>query len=131
MAAIKFGTAFRYREKDFVFLAKTENIVYAAQILDEELTHEVKKMYERVEKRRRDAHQELLYCFVELRTEEFAERAAHFANTGKEEFGFLPQPSKSLIYEDLVEIKREVLDGPVPIELKKLVRSIDLSGSHG
>ena len=33
---LKFGDTFKYREKDYVYLAKTEEITYAAEILNKE-----------------------------------------------------------------------------------------------
>jgi len=43
-----FCDVFRYKEEMFVYFAEYNDIIYAARILDEEITQELNKVYGRV-----------------------------------------------------------------------------------
>lgn len=129
---IVFGDVFRFREVEYVFLAKTEAVVYAARILDPELSRKVKDLFNRVRNSPEKIRSHPAYCFVELQTEGFRDRIAHFANAGSD------RPSnaeghlsfdiiRTLEKVDLEQIKTEITGGPVDLELKRLVGKIDLS----
>ena len=130
--SIKFGDVFRYKEKFFVFLAKTEEIIYTAQILDLESTRKINALYERIttsgksEQRKRNP----LYCYVLLSTVEFQHRMAHFKDTAKDESAVsFNKVGIILDRTDLIEIKNEIInpDSPIPLELKRLVSGLDIS----
>ena len=127
--SIKFGDIFKYREKEYVFLAKTEEIFYTSQILAEKETKQINDLFE---KRCRGQNRERLkrhplYCYVILKTEEFKNRMAHFKNTGQDELGLIDKTGNTLNEEDLREIKKEIINpnSPLPRELKQLVATLD------
>lgn len=45
MESLTFGDVFRYNEKEYIFLAKTEDKIYAAQILTPVDTERVDKLF--------------------------------------------------------------------------------------
>ncbi|PIZ00190.1 hypothetical protein COY62_03940 [bacterium (Candidatus Howlettbacteria) CG_4_10_14_0_8_um_filter_40_9] len=60
---IKFGDVFNYGEKDYVFLAKTEDIIYVAEILDTESTKRIKEFTEKEIRKNKDNWQKRpLFC---------------------------------------------------------------------
>lgn len=124
---IKFGDVFRYKEQDYVFLAKTPEILFAAQILEKEDSDDFIRARNVIERKQSVKSSNLAYCFVILRTAEFKKRIAHLANTGQDELVF-DQFLCTLDPEDLKEIQREILaDGsPVPRGLKELVKDIEI-----
>ena len=128
---LKFGSTFKHKEKDYVYLAHTEEILYSALILDIQMSEMVKKMFENLCKNKSSSEiSELLnrkaYCFVELRTEDVKSRLAHFAKTDENitsECSSL-SPIGELNNEDLKQIKKEIESGPVPLRLKELTKDI-------
>jgi len=133
---LKFGDTFKYREKDYVYLAKTEEITYAAEILDENKSKLLNRIHDRQISNGAKTERILnmpLYCFVILKTEPFQGRAAHFHSTGKgdtvdNEYAIF-EPTKSLEKIDLKEILNEIKEGPVPKELKQLTEGIEIQCS--
>jgi len=128
---LKFGDTFKYNGNDYVYLVKTDEILYAAEILDIQNTKLVNEMYEkqcRAGRKPEILSKSPLYCLVMLSTELFRERAAHFYNTGKND----PANNECSLADldlvghlneiDLKEIKKEIMDGPVPLELRELTK---------
>ncbi len=72
---VTFGTLFEYNNKQYIFLARTEEVIYAGQILDEEKTKWLQQLCDDRVKKNRDVSRPL-YCFVILSTEEMKDRAA-------------------------------------------------------
>ncbi|MDP3934862.1 MAG: hypothetical protein Q8Q46_01430 [Candidatus Giovannonibacteria bacterium] len=126
---IKFGDVFKYKEKEYVYLVKTDEILYVAAILNKEDTSRVNTRYENLERNGKiDQYKDHpLYCFVMLTTEEFKDRMANFYRPGHDEsnlnFGGI---LCSLNVRDLKDIKSEILKGPVPKELQELVKNINI-----
>lgn len=126
---IKFGDVFKYKEKEFVYLAKTDEILYVAEILNKEITSKINARYENIERNGKFAKYKdhPLYCFVMLTTKELKDRMAHFYKPGHNEgdlnFGGI---FCSLNISDLRDIKSAILKGPVPKELQKLVKNINV-----
>jgi len=121
----KFGDIFRFDGKEYVFLAKIDGLVYAAEILSDAsgrriLTLEAK----RGEKKNAG---EILFCYVILQTEEFKNRMAHLygARDGDANLQF-DFTSSSLEKDDLICMKREIMEGPLPLILKEAVKGIDI-----
>lgn len=127
---ITFGDVFRYREKNYVYLDRTEEIVYAALILPTEDTILLEEQYNRVSKQPHRLEQlknHPLYCYVILRTENFRDRAAYLGKPEMDNDLNLDVVSK-LNKEDLQEIKKEIMlkDSPVSHKLKELIADIEV-----
>lgn len=128
---LKFGDIFRYKERDWVYLIHTEEILYSALILDTQMSEYTKKMYENLCKQKSSLEISKLlgrraYCFVELRTEDVKGRIAHFGqvdgNTTNECFSL--SSIGQLNNEDLREIQKEIEIGPFSKILKERVKTI-------
>lgn len=129
---LKFGDTFKYREKDYVYLAKTEEITYAAEILNKEKSELLDKTCSKQIANGAKTEKVLnmpVYCFVMLKTEPFQGRAAFFYLAGKGDTSNNEcasfEPTKSLEKIDLKEILNEIKEGPVPKELKQLTEGIE------
>lgn len=129
MDSLTFGDVFRYNEKEYIFLAKTEDRIYTAQILTLVDTEKVNKLFNQREASNRPTIS-TLYCFVTLQTADFKDRAAHLQNTGNVAFANLTEKlSVSLDMDDLKNIKMEIIrKNTISIELKELVQDIQLNG---
>jgi len=130
---LKFGDTFKYREKDYVYLAKTEEITYAAEILNKEYSEWLNNVHKKKIANSAIVERILsmpLYCFVMLKTEPFQGRAAHLGkgDTAGSECAFF-EPIKSLEEIDLKQILDEIRKGPVPKELKQLTKGIEIQSS--
>lgn len=131
-AIITFGNVFHYKEKDYVFLAKIEDIIYAAEILNDELSFECKKIRDSVAKNSTKSYkfsQNIMFCFVELRTDEFKERVAFY---GKPQMDEAPDSFQNVIgvvnNDDLANLHKELLEDSmvIPIELKEQLQEIKI-----
>ena len=120
---ITFGDVFKYDEKDYVFLAKTEDIVYAAKIFDKEYSTLYNKVFTKISKngqRSGELTQRYLYCFVELKTEEFKERICYYGKSDENDVSdFLENVIGKLNEEDLKELHKEILADDLVSELLK------------
>jgi len=129
--SVKFGDVFEFNEKYYIFLAKTEDTIYVAQILSPIDSDKVRKLCEAKLKQTKNSillKSNPLYCYVVLRTEEFKERLAHLHQSQKNETDIIVEEVLCTLNEgDLKEIKEEILTGAVPLELRELVKNIDLS----
>ncbi len=123
---LSFGDVFNYKEKDYVYLARTADIFYTARILNKSDTHEVKTMADRAAKK--GNIQNALYCFVMLDTEEFRDRMAHLHNPDRNDVNAFMEKYCTLESKDLLALKKEILDENtlVPRQLKDLVRDIEI-----
>ena len=122
---LNFGSIFRYQETFYIYLLQTEDTIYAAKILDREITKELLRKRE-VESRnpRKETHWKPVYCFVVLSTDEFSKQAAHY--------GF-PQMQSNIEIEaigvinsrDLQELKNEIIkDSAVPPFLRDKIKEL-------
>lgn len=129
--SIKFGDIFLHKEKEHVFLAKTVETVYAAQILDQEEAIKIQALDD-LRSKRSDGYKFAslsLYCYVILSTEGFKGRMAHLHNANKNESNIMFEKSGlTLNKEDMQSIRKEICDpsSPVALELKELVRQLDI-----
>jgi hypothetical protein len=76
---IFFGDIFEYAENYYVFLASDEDSIYAAKILDKEIT--IRLVSERNKKSKSSINrtqENQLFCFVILSTKNFQDQAAHY-----------------------------------------------------
>lgn len=86
MSSFTFGDVFRYGDKEYIFLAETEDVLYAARILNKEQTIMLRIGTTAAIRRNSLMLDNLTYSFVMLQTQELRERAAYFATTGKSMF---------------------------------------------
>lgn len=129
MRSFTFGDVFQYGDNEYIFLADTEDVTYAARILNKELTKQLIKGTEAAVRRNSRVIDSLIYSFVELQTQELKERAAHFLMTGKDKFdGSIYTPLNIVLCEeDLKAIKEEITSKKcVSIKLKELVKDIKI-----
>jgi hypothetical protein len=78
-----FGDLFRFNEEFYVFLGGTNEIVYAAKIINPEKVRMITALNNE-RSSRPDAYKSDgngLYWYVVLTTEDFIDHAAHFGNT--------------------------------------------------
>ena len=78
------------------------------------------------------AEDHILFSYVILKTEEFKNKMCHFkdAMSGKnsnEEGLFFDSLAGSLDKDDLIQVKNEIINGPLPLLLKELIKTIDIS----
>ena len=130
---LKFGDTFKYQGKDYVHLAKTEEIYYLAEILNTEYSEWLNEMYKKKimnPEMIKKISQMPVYCFVMLKTKDFEGRAAHFYSTEKgdsaESSDAFFEPIGSLDKSDLKQILAQIRTGPVPRELKELTVGIEI-----
>lgn len=129
MTSFAFGDIFQYGDKEYIFLAETEDILYAARILNKEQSTMLKRGTEAAIRRNSPVLDNITYSFVILQTQELRERAAYFGSTGRDRFDgpvFTPL-NIELSKEDLKEIKNEITKKKcVSLKLKELVKDIDI-----
>ncbi len=124
-----FGSVFMYKGKEYVFLAKTESIVYAAEILSTQASTQIDRLFQKQVAGGKDVNvrQHWLYCYVMLTTHDYEGRSAHMGKTGQDNFSSFVDPlQKELNAEDLKNIKDGIMNGNVPLELKDLVKNIQV-----
>ena len=124
---LKFGEVFRWREKEYVFLAATPDILYAALILDRAESDQLSHLYEiRVVTSKDESLKHPLYIFVTLSTPEFKDRLAHFHQTQHELFPGIQVVNIVLTSKDKSEIQKEILNpkSSLPKELKNLISNL-------
>ncbi len=120
-----FGDVFSYNEKDYIFLAIADDILYAALILTKTETDRVTRLYDKkLAANKVKSHP--VFCFVMLETQEFKDRCA---SLGKPEMDIIIALTKQNVLidsKDLKQIKEEIMRGNVPLKLKELVKDIEL-----
>ncbi|MDO8486508.1 MAG: hypothetical protein Q7S77_02330 [Candidatus Staskawiczbacteria bacterium] len=131
MDSLTFGDTFRYNEKEYIFLAKTEDKIYTAQILTPVDTEKVDKLFKMREATNKPTNL-TIYCYVILQTADFKDRAALLHNTGNVIFTNLIEKLPIFLgLEDLKNIKMEITKkNTISIELKELVQDIQLNGKN-
>ena len=123
---IKFGDIFRFNEQEFVFLAQTHEITYAAKVLNLDDTKSVLRLYEIRNAGNSEKINNVLYSFVILNTPEFKNRMAHLNNTDQNGHHDGYEVINTLNSKDLKEIKEEIINksSAVPLKLKELMKDI-------
>lgn len=125
--SILFGDVFKYNEKDYIFLVRTDLVTYAAEILDTETSQKLIKLWEsRLYSGKENILKISLYSFVKLDTSEFKDRCAHLHKTGRNNNEiFFEKLNIQIDKKDIKEIQKEILESKfVPVELKNLVKDI-------
>ncbi len=120
--SLLFGDIFRYQGNDYVYLAETEDVRYAAKILDVDQSAKLDRAANGPRKTT-----SLVYSYVKLSTKEFENRCAHTGLTGKEAFTRLVDKLNVELDEvDKKAIYKEIVEGPVPTGLKKLLADVEI-----
>lgn len=124
---ISFGDVFNYSGNTFVFLAESieKKIIYAGRVLDPENSVRLEKFCEKQQYKSNYNPDSTAYSFVVLKTKAFQNCAAWFnkPDIEGETANMRPQHLK-LDKEDLKEIKKIILDGAFPQELKERLKQI-------
>lgn len=125
-SSIVFGDVFEHNNKFYVFLVKSEEVLYVAEILNLEKSQLLERSFNAAIRKNRPIRNPL-YCYVKLETEKFKDRVAHCGLPGKDIFS-IKKSSIILKSKDIKAIYKEIRDdkAPVPIELKKLVKELDI-----
>lgn len=124
-----FGDIFSYQGGEYIFLASTAEQLYAAKILNKELTKEIESAYKKALKSGSRARERaLVFCYIILKTEDFKGRMASLAKTENENFDVLSNKSSYCLWqEDLQALKKEILEShEVPIKLQELISSVEV-----
>jgi hypothetical protein len=125
-----FGSIFLYRDSTYIYLAGTDEVWYAAKILDKEKSIQLKRLTElQIRRNMENIGKQPLFCFVELRTEAFKGQIAHLGHTENDTWSETPKLIEvQLDREDLKSLKEEIVrpNAPVPSALPQLIKSIDL-----
>lgn len=123
-----FGSIFLYKESTYIYLAGTDDVWYAAKILDKEQSVLIKRFTEaQIRKNRETISKNPIFCFVELKTEEFEGQVAHLAETEHDLWVETPKLiGVRLSSNDLKLLKDEIMreNAPVPFALPKLVKDV-------
>lgn len=130
MKSFTFGDLFQYKDKEYIYLSESDDIVFAAKILNLEDSKLIDQFCQnKIKKNSPHIETNLLYSYVILETKELKQRAAHFKDTGNENFEklfFTPLPI-SLCEEDLKAIKDEITKKRcISLRLKELVKDIQI-----
>ena len=126
----EFGEIFRYNEYFYVYLAQNELFVYAAKILNPEMTLSLKNIDDRKAKlptaSKSDGHK--AYAYVLLTTEQFINRAAHLGSPAEDADKILNFDWIGCVINknDKDALKIEILREGSPVEkgLKKIFQNM-------
>src|SRR3989338_6368225 len=121
---IKFGNIFRYNENHYVYLGQTEDIIYAARILDGDQNQELLRLNKKSEGRhiRRPIDDSTVFCFVILSTDGFRDQAASL-NNSQYDTDVYPELIAELNDKDTENLKKEIEEkSAIPASLKEIVR---------
>lgn len=129
--SLVFGDVFRYKEKDYIFLAKTEEIIYTAQILSVEKTRKIEDLVGKLTSRGRDfkLDNNVLFCYVMLETKELKNRCAHLKDAGRDNYMYvlIEKLLIELTLKDKKNLKAEIVrKNAISIELKELVEKLSI-----
>ncbi|OGF37719.1 hypothetical protein A2482_00445 [Candidatus Falkowbacteria bacterium RIFOXYC2_FULL_48_21] len=128
-----FGDIFRHQERDYVLLAHSGELVYAAQILSHCDTERIRAL-----DNRRSTRPDLLdktdgcrlYCYVVLTTPKLVGRCAHLNTPEKDACldCFFEWQGISVNADDQKMLRSEILrpGSPVSVGLKKIVAGLDV-----
>lgn len=127
MNSLTFGDIFQYNQKEYIFLAKTEDRIYTAQILSPTETSKIDRLFRLRQSQNRPTNL-TLYCYVILQTNEFKNRAAHLLNTGNiYHSDYFTKLQIELQTKDLKAIQEEILKkSTISTQLKELIKDIKL-----
>lgn len=108
---INFGDVFRYNNEEcYVYLIQIDDIIYAAKILNKELTNEFVRLQNRKSRNPLNrTHEKSTFCFVILTTDEFSDQAAHYGSPQMPtDISDKMQKISTLNTEDIELLKKEI-----------------------
>jgi len=118
---INFGTIFRYNGQYFVYLIETEDVLFAARIIDKDKT---KQLIKKVGSPSTKTDGKILYCFVVLSTNGFEDQAAHYGQPNLSK-GIYCDVVGELNERDFNELKDEIKTDPAsPIILRETISKL-------
>lgn len=131
MESLIFGDIFRYNDTDYIYLAKTDDLTYAAKILNENVAKQIEGLYnKKVSNGQMNpvVENNILYCYVILHTKEMKDKMAHFQQTKQDSTPLLQQKLPiTLNKDDLKKIKEEIISrSAIPMGLKELVKDLNI-----
>lgn len=107
---IKFGDVFEYKGKTYIFLCKTTESIYTAEILpNNETTRGLRAKYDRIKGDPHSQHllDQVSYCFIILEDQEYKDLIAFLGKTDHN-IPTLGSMIYSLCKEDLIKLYSEV-----------------------
>lgn len=120
---LSFGDVFVLDEADYVYLAATADVTYAARILQKGEFQYLRNIEERKIKNGTFDSLNVIYCYVVLETDQLKDRAISLART---EVPGVNQSYLRLSDLDIEALKAEIITAPVAPALKKAVaRSVN------
>lgn len=78
---IKLGDIFRHREKEYIFLAQTEDTIFSAKIIDSQMASRIQDLSDKRESTQSKLKKHALYSIVMLKTKDFEGKAVHLYGT--------------------------------------------------
>lgn len=127
---LTFGDIFFYQNDDYVYLAMSDNgIIYAARILSANHSSQMIRARDAAISKdgERRTGEKVVYCFVQLKTDGYSDRVAHLnqSDSQKNQHSMLRTPGQAVCSEDMISLRDEILQGPVPVELKNQVSTLN------
>jgi len=131
MISLIFGDIFRYNDEDYIYLAKTDDLTYAAKILNDEFAKKIEGLYNKKESLGQMSsviESNILYCYVILQTKEVKNKMAHFQQTTKDSTDLICDKLPiALNKADLKRIKEEIMTRiAIHTGLKDAVKDIEV-----
>ncbi len=124
-----FGDIFEYNSEEYIFLAETEDVTFAARILNKELSRDFIDRRETVERKNSYRIDNLVYSFVVLKTPQLQGRVAHLYGSDRNvaKGVFYTSLNISLLKEDLKQLQEEITQKKCVSErLKKEVKDLKI-----
>ncbi len=128
---LKFGAIILIESNYYVFLSQTASAVYLAKVIRGNYAFELVQYRERLEYFAEQGNkgaqnklsENMLFSFVKLTTEEFDDCIVHLLRTqySSNELDKTEEVVKDLNNNDLEELRKEILEGSFPQDLKSSI----------
>ena len=132
-AMLTFGDIFFYSNEEYVYLAMSgQGVIYAARILsnkDSEMFVQFRDGAIKKDGEQRTS-EKIVFCFIQLKTEGYSKRVAHLNQSDSQKNPnaiLVGRPQEVLCEEDMLALRDEIINGPVPLDLKQQVESLDFA----
>lgn len=116
-----FGDIFRYKGDEYVYFVEDveKDIIYAGKLLDDNMTRWIKDLEKAKTKQGAAIHDNPLFSYIVLSTDEFESRAVLCARA--DGVTRLAKPHGTLNDSDMTAVRQEIKNGPSPDRLKQLL----------